>query len=196
MKKITSTSVLVVLFTCANFYYVKAQENPQELTIKLESIVSKSPIYNNYRLIDEGIIGNFESELNDYFVNEQNEKTASNKKLNENVAHILALQNQIKKLEKENQDFQSNQASFGFFDSKKASSKFVLILFLFFVVTSIVFYLKFKKANEVTKSSKLVLQDLEDEYEVFRRACIEREQNLRRQLFNEIKKSNELKDAS
>jgi len=57
-------------------------------------------------------------------------------------------------------------------------------------------YYRYKKANEITESFKMVLQELEDEYENFRRVCIEREQNLRRQLFDEIKKTNELRDAS
>mgnify|MGYP000456638983 CR=1 FL=1 len=64
-------------------------------------------------------------------------------------------------------------------------------------LANVYFELKdYKKANEITESSKMVLQELEDEYENFRRVCIEREQNLRRQLFDEIKKINELRDAS
>lgn len=59
-----------------------------------------------------------------------------------------------------------------------------------------VFYLKFQRANEITQSSKSVLKDLEDEYESFRRVCIQREQNLKRKLFDEMKKSNGLKNAS
>ncbi len=63
------------------------------------------------------------------------------------------------------------------------------------LVSGILFY-KFKTANAITKHSKSVLKDLEEEYESYRRVCIEREQGLRRQLFEEAKKSKEFKSVS
>lgn len=46
------------------------------------------------------------------------------------------------------------------------------------------------------KSSKSVLRDLEDDYESFRRVCIQREQNLKRKLFDEMKKTDSFRNAS
>ena len=57
-------------------------------------------------------------------------------------------------------------------------------------------FLKFKRANAITSSSKLILQELEDEYESFRRVSIEREQALKRNFFNEMKKIKQLETAS
>lgn len=57
-------------------------------------------------------------------------------------------------------------------------------------------FVRFKRANAITSSSKLILQELEDEYESFRRVSIEREQALKRNFFDEMKKIEKLKSAS
>ena len=90
----------------------------------------------------------------------------------------------------------ANVSLFGMVINRDTYSVFGWTFFLGLLLFSIAMYYRFKKANEITESSKMVLQELEDEYENFRRVCIEREQNLRRQLFDEIKKTNELRDAS
>ncbi|MFN7044215.1 MAG: hypothetical protein ACK4M1_03390 [Flavobacterium sp.] len=199
MKKTTSTSVLVLLLLCANFYFVKAQEYHQKLTNKLEALVNESSTYKNYRLIDERAISNFESELDNYILKNQSNQVTIKNQFNENAKNILVLQNQIKELKKVNERVVSEEASISFLGFLVPKNIYLIAMWaLLFVamLTSVVLYFKFKNANEITKSSKLVLQDLEDEYEAFRRVCIEREQSLRRQLFNEIKKTNELRDAS
>jgi len=69
-------------------------------------------------------------------------------------------------------------------------------LFLVALLAAVILFLSFEKANKVTKKSKTLLADLEEEYQNYRGVCVEREQNLRRQLFDEVKKSKDLKNVS
>lgn len=55
---------------------------------------------------------------------------------------------------------------------------------------------RFKKANAITKNSKTILAEVEDELETFKRNAIEREQKLRRQLQDEIIKQKKIAEAS
>ena len=52
----------------------------------------------------------------------------------------------------------------------------------------IIFIVRFKNSNAVTKAAKKSLLEIEDEYEEHRRTALEREQKVRRQLQDELNK--------
>jgi septal ring factor EnvC (AmiA/AmiB activator) len=56
------------------------------------------------------------------------------------------------------------------------------------LVLLIVFIVKFKKSNAITRAAKKTLQELDEEFEEHRRVALEREQKVRRQLQDEINK--------
>lgn len=60
----------------------------------------------------------------------------------------------------------------------------VSVLLIFAVFLSV----RFKGANSITKDAKEKLTEVEEEFELFKRNAIEREQKLRRQLQDEINK--------
>lgn len=199
MKNPTTTSVLVIILLCANFFTLLAQEKNQKVTQNLASLIDKSSTFKNYKVIDKEALSNFQFVLNSYIQSEHNLKESLHSKLKSDSAEILSLQQQINHLQALNKEIQAEKANIGFLGFQIGKTTYSIVmwtLLLGSLVLTSLFYLKFKRANEVTKSSKSVLRDLEDEYESFRRVCIEREQSLRRQLFNEIKKMNELRNAS
>ena len=69
-------------------------------------------------------------------------------------------------------------------------------LVLTLLITAVFTVVRFKKANEITKNSKPILTDVENELETFKRNAIEREQKLRRQLQDEIIKQKKMAEAS
>ena len=104
-----------------------------------------------------------------------------------NGKNAIKNENAILTTEKANIDF------LGLSISKASYSTTMWVLFLGTLAVAGILFFRFKNANAITKHSKSVLKDLEEEYESYRRVCIEREQGLRRQLFEEAKKFKELK---
>lgn len=198
MKKNVSISVVLFLISCFVFT-LNAQVSDNNLSKKFSTLFNNSSSYKDYKMINKADALDFQSHLHNYIQHQQTNQLAIKDKLVENEKELLVLQQEMSELININQMLIQDSASvslFGMAISRETYSVFAWTLFLSLLLFAGVMYYRFKKANEVTESSKLVLQELEDEYENFRRVCIEREQSLRRQLFDEIKKTNELRDAS
>lgn len=198
MKK-NATISLVLFFVSCFVFTSNAQVSDSNLSKKFSTLFNNSSSYQNYKLVNKEDALNFQNYLQNYVHHEQTNQLAIKNKLIENEKELLVLQQEMTELMNINQMLIQDSASVSFFGmaiSRETYSVFVWTLFLGLLLFSLGMYYRYKKANEVTESSKMVLQELEDEYESFRRVCIEREQSLRRQLFDEIKKSNELRDAS
>lgn len=201
-RKIT-TSFLVLVLLCGNL--LKAQDlneiSPsQQKLIEGFSVLMKSSLpYKNYKVIEEEKIVNFKSDFESYLVQEKTQSAFVLKQLEAKNNTISTLQNQLANLQNTNITLSSNVESIHFLGMTLNKNNFTTslwIMFIGFIFLLAFLYYKYKKANEITNSSKLVLRDLEDEYESFRRLCIEREQALKRNFFDEMKKAEKLKNVS
>lgn len=184
---------------CASLLSLNAQEKSKKVSNDLTRLLDVSSSYKNYKVIEKGAISNFQSTLNNYIRQEQNTQASLRKELKVNEDKILGLQNQMNELKKSNEVLLNEKASIsflGFLIDKKNYSIVMWTLFIGTLLVSLVLLFKFKAANKITNNSKSLLKDLEKEYDSYRRVCIEREQNLRRQLFEEAKKNKELMNAS
>ncbi|MBN2611141.1 MAG: hypothetical protein JXB00_06260 [Bacteroidales bacterium] len=56
------------------------------------------------------------------------------------------------------------------------------------VIALIIFIVLFKRSNHVTRISKSDLAELKDEFEAFRKRALEREQQIARELYDEVRK--------
>ncbi|HJS01405.1 MAG TPA: hypothetical protein VJ780_10765 [Flavobacterium sp.] len=199
MNKTTRNSIVAVFIFCTHLLTLNAQENNPKIANDLNTLITKSSSYQNYKVIEKGAILGFQSSLNKYIEQEQNTQSLLRKEIGENEKNILGLQNQIQELRESNNILTAEKASISFLGlsiSKSGYSTTMWTLFLGTLLVSGILFYKFKTANAITKHSKSVLKDLEEEYESYRRVCIEREQGLRRQLFEEAKKSKEFKSVS
>lgn len=201
-RKIT-TSFLVLVLLCGNL--LKAQDlkeiSPsQQKLIEGFSVLMKSSLpYKNYKVIEEEKIVNFQSEFISYLDQEKTKNTFVLKQLEVKNNTISTLQSELANLQNTNITLSSNIENIHFLGMTFNKNNFktsLWIMFFGFVFLLGYLYYKYKKANEITNSSKLVLRDLEDEYESFRRLCIEREQTLKRNFFDEMKKAKKLKNVS
>ena len=205
MNRRLITSVLVLVFLCGNFMNSQAQElnqvsvSKQELMKNFSIMMKKSLPYKNYKVIDQNQIVNFQSDLGNYL---RKEGVAQKKILNQLEAKnntIIALQNKISGLQNANSSLLGDVKSISFLGMSISKTAFTSVMWFLLIVAiafSGILFLKFKRANNIASSSKSVLRELEDEYEVFRRVCIQREQNLKRKLFDEIKKTDSLRNVS
>lgn len=179
--------------------FVNAQEDNLGLENSFSTIINDASSYKNYAVIEKETIANFQSELTTFMNQQESKRQKVSNQIEAQNKTIVALQKQLVSIQSANAALLADTKSFNFLGmavNKTAYSVVMWILFLSAVVFSGIFFLNFKRANEIIKSSKSVLRDLEDDYESFRRVCIQREQNLKRKLFDEMKKTDSFRNAS
>lgn len=196
-------STLVLL--CSSFMLLQAEEvnqnfvSSEKLMDQFSVLRNNSLPYKKYKVVEENWIATFQTNLENYLKHEASQKSLTLNQLKAKESTIATLQNQITSLKDTNSALavDVNSVSFlGMNFSKNGTTAFMWFLLLGSIAISGFLFLKFKRANAITSSSKLILQELEDEYESFRRVSIEREQALKRNFFNEMKKIKELETAS
>lgn len=176
-----------------------SSENHQKLMSSFVSLLEQSTNYKNFKVIDRSEISSFQSDLNGFISSVQNFTNQNKLQIQEKNNRISSLENELAELKDLNTDLANQKNALTFLGISMNKTVYNIILWTLLLASAglgAVLFLKFKRANEITESSKTILKDLEDEYECYRRACIEREMNLKRQLFNESKKLQELKNAS
>lgn len=199
MKKLTRNSVLVAFLFCANLATVNAQEKTPKIANDLSNLIDKSSSFKSYKVIEKSAVLNFQSALNKYILQQQNSQAELKSKLNTNAKLTMDLQNELKTYKVTNETLVNEKSSISFLGlsiSKNSYSTIMWTLFLGTLAILGIVFLRFREVDKINKNSKSVLKDLEEEYESYRRVCIEREQGLRRQLFEEAKKFKELKNVS
>jgi biopolymer transport protein ExbB/TolQ len=191
MIKLSQKITLVLFVFCANFANLKAQEKSTKLSTDLSTLIDNSNSFKEYKVIDKGALTSFQASLNSYVKQEQSIQMNIENEIKANEKVIQALEKEMKSLKTTNEKLMNDKANiafFGFSVSKENYSVIMWTLFLVSLTVAVILFLSFKKANRVTKESKSLLADLEEEYQSYRGVCVEREQNLRRQLFDKVKK--------
>lgn len=196
---------ITLVLLCSSFMLLQAEEvnqnfvSSEKLMDQFSVLRNNSLPYKKYKVVEENWIANFQTNLENYLKHEASQKSLTLNQLKAKESTIATLQNQITSLKDTNSALavDVNSVSFlGMNFSKNGTTALMWFLLLGSIAISGFLFLKFKRANAITSSSKLILQELEDEYESFRRVSIEREQALKRNFFNEMKKIKELETAS
>lgn len=199
MKKITRNSVVALFIFSAHFFTLQAQETTPKIATDLDNLLTKSNNYQNYKIIEKGALTNFQTSLKSYIGKQQNSQVELKTQIATNQKSIANLQSQLKAITAKNSELTNDKASINFLGTSVDKANYSTIMWTLFLVTLLVagflFYI-YKRSNAITKHANSVLRDLEAEFESYRRVCIEREQGLRRQLFETEKKTKEVKKVS
>jgi hypothetical protein len=166
---------------------------------KFNTMLDKATVFQEYKLVKSEVLDDFRLSFSS-FLDKSNENFGTlNSKLEEKEVAISNLNSEVIALKNENLNLNNSVATISVFgiNLEKGVYNFLMwsILMLFGFV-AFYFAYRFKLANEITKNSKIILAEVEDEYQLFKQKSIEREQKLRRQLQDEIIKCRELKDVS
>lgn len=199
MSKDLKNTVWITFLFFANLMFIQAQEKDKKIINDFTSLVNESSSFKNYKVIEKTTIDNFQAKLIYYVQNEQKVQSLLWEEINSDENKISNLQKQLDVFRASNNSLLNEKSTIRFFGFSIDKSNYSIAMWVLFFGTffgALFLFFKFKEANKIAKYSKSVLKDLENEYESYRRACIEREQNLGRQLFTEIKKNKELIKAS
>lgn len=199
MIKISRKTILILFAISVNVGILNAQEKSKKLTSDLSSLIENSNSFKEYKVIKKESITNFQASLNSYIKQEQSIQMNLENEIKADEKEIKALEIEMQKFKTSNEQLMSEKSNIGFLGfsiSKENYSLTMWILFLGALTAAIILFLSFKRANKVTRESKILLADLDEEYQSFRGMSVEREQNLRRQLFDEEKKLKDFKKGS
>lgn len=184
--------ILVLAFT----FFIKgnAQEDSVTLESQFSNLLEKSNRYKEYKVLKLTELSKFQQSISDSV-------TAFQTLLNNNRSKIIQLRSKIDSLEIEQsqlkkdlslaQKKENGMDVFGMILHKTTYQLIVwtIIGVLFLLVLILSF--KFKKSNTITREANRKLAETEAEFDTHRQGSLEREQQLRRKLQDEINKQKE-----
>ncbi len=189
--KITITLLIAVLFTATSF---SQETTPQQNTVdsQFRNLYKNSNNYQEYKVIKKSAYGLLHTNVLDSVRNFKSQIQRKNTLIN-------SQQSTIDTLEKDNREVNtkltaaiSTSDSIGLFGIQLAKGTYSLILFviiLILIATLAFFIYKFKNSSVITTEAKSNLEEVEVEFNLFRKKSLEREQKLRRELQDEIIKN-------
>jgi len=185
---------ILLLSVCFALYVLPtiAQQKTTTLEEQFVDVIDKSNRYEDYKVVKIYKLNNLKKNVED--------SIASFKKDLENARGTIAVQkSEIDTLTQSVSSLQSelnisieNQDGISLFGAliNKATYKITMWGIIGLLVLVALFLLfKFKNSNVITKATNLKLAETDEEYETHRQQALEREQQLRRKLQDEIIKN-------
>lgn len=198
MKKRLILGVLIS-FT----FYTNAQENPTDslnvetqvrtnsLNDQFQNLVDKSNSWQSYKIIDRAKLSNYQKNVIDSLRTIKLKIQDQQDVIGKHEEEVTKLNNHINKLQNDLEATQNEKDSINFFGVLLSKGTYSLMMWSIVLVLACLFLFyvyKYVNGSAITKKSLQDLQDLQNEYENYRKSAIEREQKVRRQLQDEINK--------
>jgi len=171
----------------------KAVEN------QMSQLLANSTDYSDAKMVKKKALEELHFDVMTLLSRNENDLSASKAIIGNKNAEIKKLQSEVAKANALTVASDTANEAFAFFGmqlNKNLYHALMWSLVLVLLITTIFSAIRFKKANAITKNSKTMLAEVEDELETFKRNAIEREQKLRRQLQDEIMKQKKMVEAS
>ena len=189
--KSSITLLIAVLFT-ATIFSQETTTQKNTVDTQFRTLYKNSNNYQEYKVIKKSTYGALHNNVLDSI---KNFKTQINNK----NALINSQKSSIAKLEKNNKEINTKLTTsinkgdsidlFGFQLAKGTYSIILFAIILLSVIALSFFVYKFKNSSVITTEAQSNLEDVENEFNLFRKKSLEREQKLRRELQDEIIKN-------
>ena len=164
---------------------------PNTIKGQFEKIYKKSGNYQIYKVIKKEDFLKLQKYVLDSISLIEKQTIAKQQTINSQQKNITSLEKNISKL---NEDLSSSKGKensislFGLQLNKTSYNTLLWGIITILLVSLLFFIFKFKNSNSLTKEAKKALLDVEQDFELYRKKTIEKEQKLRRQLQDEINK--------
>jgi hypothetical protein len=166
---------------------------------KFNTMLDKAIVFKEYKLIKTVVLDDFRQNLTDFLTANQVDFANLNSELREKEKTLSNLNTQLAALKKDNFSLNNSVTAISLFGMSFQKGTYNIIMWTFLLLFAFVafyFAYRFMLANKITTNSKVILAEVEDEYQLFKQNSIEREQKLRRQLQDEIIKYRKLQESS
>lgn len=171
-----------------------AQETKESIEEKFEDILRRSNNYREYEVIKKSDIGRIRQEIADSLNSFKKSVGELRSTINERDLNIDNLNDSLQLVNTELKESRKKEDSIYLFGMlmKKTSYNYtmlgligLLLVLLFFFIT------RYRSSSDQTRSAKEKLANIEAEFEAHRQRSLEREQQIRRKLQDEINKNKE-----
>ena len=167
------------------------EAKPTTLEGVFQQLIDRSGAWQNFKMLDRGKLATFQRSMTDSINGVRSQLVAEKQKVKENEATIKELNDKITEIQAaldQTKDQKDSVSFFGALVSKGLYNTIMWGIVLALASLLVLYIYKFSNGNVVTKKSINDLNELQEEYENYRKAAIEREQKVRRQLQDEINK--------
>ncbi|WP_304335928.1 hypothetical protein [Capnocytophaga leadbetteri] len=167
------------------------EAKPTTLEGVFQQLIDRSGAWQNFKMLDRGKLAAFQRSMTDSINGVRSQLVAEKQKVKENEATIKELNDKITEIQAaldQTKDQKDSVSFFGALVSKGLYNTIMWGIVLALASLLVLYIYKFSNGNVVTKKSINDLNELQEEYESYRKAAIEREQKVRRQLQDEINK--------
>jgi septal ring factor EnvC (AmiA/AmiB activator) len=188
--------IILILLVCFCFLStLNAQETPSKentLESQFDNVIDKSNSYQDFKVIKKVQINQLKKNVLDTLI-------VLDEKMRSIAATVQEQSNEIDSLKGVLQNTQNDLAAskqkedgiylFGMLLSKTSYNVLLWSIILILLLLLGFFMMKFKRSNAVTREANSKLLETEAEFEAHRSRALEREQQLRRKLQDELNKN-------
>jgi hypothetical protein len=182
---------LMTLFISA-IAFCQTENTKNTVDNQFRTLYKNSNNYQEYKVIPKKAYGILHNNVLDSLQVFNKELTTKNSLINSQKNTIGTLEKEATITTTKLQEAIAKETSisvFGFQLQKNIYSIILYSIIALLLAATFFFIYKFKNSNVVTSESKSNLEDVENEFNVFRKKALEREQKLRRELQDEINKN-------
>ena len=186
MKYYVTLSAFLMLFAT-----VTGQENPTTLEEQFTDVIEKSNRYQDYKVVKTYKLNNLRKSVNDSIAQLEQTIDAAEGKIQEQqseieglTANLAATENDLT-LSKQKED---GISLLGTLLKKSTYNTIMWSVIGLLLLGLVILFFKFKSSHRVTREAQVKLAETEEEFENHRQRTLEREQQLRRKLQDEINK--------
>lgn len=182
-----NTLLLLLFFSSLSVF---SQDN--SLENQFDEVLKKSNNYQEYKVVKKTDLNTLKSNTLSTVSQLESTIESSTQEINSQKSTITNLNKELESTKNNleiSKDKEKNIEVFGFKTTKGTYNTGMFSFIGLLLFTIIVLFIKYNNSNRVTKSTKIKLSETEDELESFRHRTIEKEQQLRRKLQDEINKN-------
>ncbi|MBX2828269.1 MAG: tRNA (guanine-N1)-methyltransferase [Flavobacteriaceae bacterium] len=169
-----------------------AQDSKNTLDEQFTDVFDKSNRYEDYKVIKIFKLNNLRKSVRDSIALIEKDLSEAQGTISQQAGEIGTLTQTVTNLQSELSTSKSKEDGIEFFGSliKKSTYKTSMWSIIgVLILTALLFFYKFRNSNAITKASNIKLSETEAEFEAHRQRALEREQQLRRKLQDEINKN-------
>jgi len=192
----------IISFLCcslifsASFAQESADTESQSLNQQYNTLIDKSETFNEYKVIKKTVLTDFWKVVNDSIAVKENTRKATQTTLNAKIAQIEALNNTVQEKDNELATGEEEKSTLVVLGTRTNKSSYAIlsVVIPFLLLIAIGFLVVKSKADtSSTKIAKQDLNDLEVEFENYKKKALDLQAKLNRELQTERNKLQEMK---
>jgi len=183
-------NIFLFLILTANYFVSYGQEN--SLDNQFITIIEKSNNYKEYKVVKKSKLNALHRNVLDTVAALQKEITTSSTEISTQKTVINSLNQELSSTKSElaiSKEREDGIYVFGMLTNKATYNIVAISVIGILLIIITVLFIKFRSSFLIIKSTKDKLTETEEEFENFRQRSLEREQQIRRKLQDEINKN-------